>query len=344
MNSSIRKEIDIIYSNKQKSALRRKESRVNEVYEACPSLRDVDLLIKAAYIALSYNHSGLRAGEKLLATFSPAGREYFSMTLQALTAETEKLKQKRASLLQEAGFDEKYLEDVYECNLCKDTGYIKEDVIQKRCPCHRKLVVSMLKKQSVMFNENHTFETFRSDYYSQEVDEARFGISVSPRAHMEKVLGKVKSFVENFDNPDADNMIFSGRTGTGKTFMANCVMASLLDSGKEVLFMPAGSLFKPFAVYDNDEKEDMRDLKDMIYGCDLLIIDDLGSEKMTSARYSEFIDILNTRAQAGRKNIITTNLTPKNIRDTYDERISSRLLGTYDIYRFTGDDIRLKTK
>ena len=133
--------------------------------------------------------------------------------------------------------------------------------------------------------------------------------------------------------------VLLGATGTGKTFMANCVMSKLLDYGKEVLFMPAGALFKPFAVYENEERETMNDLRDMIYGCDLLIIDDLGSEKMTGTRYSEFIDILNTRAAGGKKILITTNLSPKNIRDTYDERISSRLLGMYDIFRFVGDDI-----
>lgn len=344
MNNRVKKEIDNIYNTKQKNALRQKEIRLLEVYESCPQIKETDSLIKIASMALSHNKAGLRPGDKLWALLSEKEKTYFGMSSEQLVMSIDKLKLQKNELLVQQGYSQNYLEDVYECDLCKDTGYVKEGVVQRRCTCYKKVMISILKKQSVMFNENHTFENFCSEYYSDAVNEEDYGIPVSPRVHMQKVLSKVKKFAEDFDNPDMDNMIFSGRTGTGKTYMANCVMSRLLDKGKEVLFMPAGSLFKPFAVYESEEREMMNDLRDMIYGCDLLIIDDLGSEKMTSARYSEFIDILNTREQAGKKNIITTNLTPKNIRDTYDERISSRLLGTYDIYRFTGDDIRLRRK
>ena len=344
MNNRIRKEIDNIYNIKQKNAMHEEESRLEKVYAICPGMKETDSLIKVACIALSHKQAGIRPGAKLLANLSQTQKRYFDMPSEELLKSIEVLKIQKKDYLKQAGYNENYLEDVYECALCKDTGYVKEGVILKKCSCYIKVMISMLKKQSVIFNENHTFDNFRGDYYSDDINEELYGIAVSPRTHMQKVLCKVKTFAEDFDNPDIDNMIFSGRTGTGKTYMANCVMARLLDMGKEVLFMPAGSLFKPFAVYESEERELMNDLRDMIYGCDLLIIDDLGSEKMTSARYSEFIDILNTRAQAGKKNIITTNLTPKNIRDNYDERISSRLLGTYDIYRFTGDDIRLRKK
>lgn len=344
MNNKIKNDIEKIYSDRRIAAVRLQERRKQLVYTQIPRIKELDNLIRATCVCISHAKAGIRPGERLLAAFPAAVQYYFDMSEEELNSELNRLKEERQTLLLDANIDLDYMENTYECNLCQDTGYIKEDVVLRRCACYKKLLVSMLKKQSVMFNEEHTFDTFRSDLYSDVVDVEKYGIDSSPRKHMETVLACVKAFTDNFDNPSVGNMIFSGRTGTGKTFMANCVMSQLLESGKEVLFMPANALFKPFAVYENEERETMNDLRDMIYGCDLLIIDDLGSEKMTSSRYSEFIDILNTRAAGGKKILITTNLSPRNIRDTYDERISSRLLGMYDIYRFVGDDIRLKTR
>ena len=139
-------------------------------------------------------------------------------------------------------------------------------------------------------------------------------------------------------------MIFSGHTGTGKTFMANCVMSELLDRGKEVLFMPANALFKPFAVYENEERETMNDLRDMIYSCDLLIIDDLGAEFSTQLTVSSLYNIVNCRGLEDKPTVISTNLNPEAIKDTYSDRIASRILSTYTILQFDGADIRqLKT-
>lgn len=344
MNNKIKNDIEKIYSDRRIAAVRLQERRKQLVYTQIPRIKEIDNLIRAVCICISHAKAGVRPGERLLATFPAEIQYYFDMSEAELNTRLSELKEERNAILTQTDIVASYMDNTYECSLCQDTGYIKEGVILHRCPCYKKLLVSMLKKQSVMFNEYHTFDNFRSDLYSDSINPEKYDIEISPRQHMENVLANVRGFADNFDNPSYGNMIFSGRTGTGKTFMANCVMSQLLDSGKEVLFIPANALFKPFAVYENEERETMNDLRDMIYGCDLLIIDDLGSEKMTSSRYSEFIDILNTRAAGGKKILITTNLSPRNIRDTYDERISSRLLGMYDIYRFVGDDIRLKTR
>lgn len=344
MSYKIKSELERIYNNKKNLASAKRESRLQEVYSACPRVKEIDIAQRAIGLCKSYMIAGIRPTERVIASFTLQTQKYFDMNEQELANESEELKKEKLACLSKAGFEANYIENVYECSLCNDTGYIKEGVMSRRCGCYQKHMISILKKQSVMFNESQTFDRFSLDVYSDVPNPEKFGINESPREHMQRVVVAVKHFVENFTDKSENNMIFSGRTGTGKTFLANCVMSALLDKGREVLFMPANALFKPFAVYENEERDAMNDLREMIYNCDLLIIDDLGSEKMTSSRYSEFIDIINTRTAAGKKILITTNLSPKNIRDTYDERISSRLLGMYDIYKFTGDDIRLKTK
>ena len=129
--------------------------------------------------------------------------------------------------------------------------------------------------------------------------------------------------------------------------MGNCIINALTDKGVSCLYMPATALFKPFAPgYYNPEEA--AEIIDFINNCDFLVIDDLGSEKQTATRYSELLEILNTRELRGKigscKTVITTNLSPKKILDYYGERVTSRILGEYDILPFVGDDIRLKKK
>ena len=142
-------------------------------------------------------------------------------------------------------------------------------------------------------------------------------------------------------------MVFVGNSGTGKTFLGNCIMNVLTDRGISCLYMPATSLFKPFAPgFYGQEKA--AELADFILSCAFLLVDDLGSEKQTGARYGELLEILNARELRGRtslcRTVITTNLTPANLFSYYGERVASRILGGYDILKFAGDDIRLKRK
>ena len=164
---------------------------------------------------------------------------------------------------------------------------------------------------------------------------------------MEAVYKRCVRFAEHFTEKNINNMVFVGNSGLGKTFLGNCIMNELTDRGISCLYMPATSLFKPFAPGFYGQ-EGATELADFILSCEFLLIDDLGSEKQTGARYSELLEILNTRAMRGRtslcKTVVTTNLTPANLFSYYGERVASRILGAYDILKFAGEDIRLKRK
>ena len=161
---------------------------------------------------------------------------------------------------------------------------------------------------------------------------------------------KCLEFVENFDNPNTHNLLFTGNTGLGKTFMSNCIANELIQKGKNVLYQTAPVLLE--TVIDNKMNKYKTSFQDNFYKnvleSDLLIIDDLGTECLNSMKLSELFTILNTRLlnlnNKVTKTIISTNLNINNIFKSYEERIGSRIAGFYDIYYFFGDDLRIKLK
>ena len=158
------------------------------------------------------------------------------------------------------------------------------------------------------------------------------------------------SFIENFDNPDCKNLLFTGNTGLGKTFISNCIANELIKRGKNVLYQTAPVLLE--TVIDNKMSKYKISMQDDFYKnvleSDLLIIDDLGTECINSMKLSELFTILNTRLlnlnNKITKTIISTNLNINNIFKNYEERIGSRIVGFYDIYYFFGDDLRFQKK
>ena len=164
------------------------------------------------------------------------------------------------------------------------------------------------------------------------------------------IKSKCIEFVENFDNPETRNLLFTGNTGLGKTFMSNCIANELIKKGKNVLYQTAPVLLE--TVIDNKMNKYKTSSQDDFYKnvleADLLIIDDLGTECLNSMKLSELFSILNTRLlnlnNKVTKTIISTNLNINNIFKNYEERIGSRIAGFYDIYYFFGDDLRFKQK
>ena len=239
----------------------------------------------------------------------------------------------------------------YECPICKDTGYIQKDNYRtEMCSCLKQRLLDISFNKSNMSNLNkENFSTFNELLFSDEVNPNKYRFSISPRENIKKIKNKSLEFVQNFDNPDYKNLLFSGNTGLGKTFLSNCIANEILKMGKTVLYQTAPVLLENIIDYKlNKQKANLENINKSVLETDLLIIDDLGTETLNSMKLSELFTIINTRIlnlnHKITKTIISTNLNINEIFNKYEERIGSRIAGYYDIYCFFGDDIRFKKR
>ena len=272
-----------------------------------------------------------------------------SSSLKDFNEKIEKLKYEKACILQDANIPYDYLKPNYECSICNDTGYVFTDNYKsKMCNCLKQRLLDVSFNKSNMANlDKENFDNFNSKLFSDEIDLAKYHFNISPRKNIENIKKKCVEFVENFDNPEFKNLLFTGNTGLGKTFMSNCIAKELLNSGKTVLYQTAPVLLESVIDYKMSKQKDLLDnIYNSVLNVDLLIIDDLGTETLNSMKLSELFTILNTRIlnlnNKITKTIISTNLDIKDIFNTYEERIGSRIAGFYDIYYFFGDDLRFK--
>ena len=264
--------------------------------------------------------------------------------------EIKKLKSEKKRILEENNIPENYLKPHYECKICKDTGYFLDNNYRTNmCNCLRQRILNISYNKSNMSNlKKENFLTFNENKFSDEVDVAKYKVNISPKKNMIKIKQKCLAFVENFDDPNAKNLLFTGNTGLGKTFMSNCIANELLQKGKSVLYQTAPVLLE--TIINNKMSKNKTPSQDLFYKnvleADLLIIDDLGTESLNSMKLSELFTILNTRLlnlnSKVTKTIISTNLSIDNMFKTYEERIGSRIAGYYDIYYFFGEDLRFK--
>ena len=185
------------------------------------------------------------------------------------------------------------------------------------------------------------FDNFSFDYYSAELKEELSGVSSLER--MQKVHAVCRQFVRDFDTANA-NLFFYGDTGTGKTFLSHCIAKELLDTTHSVVYFSAQELFEMIAQKRFGKTEDAQVALDAIYSCDLLIIDDLGTEITNTFVNSELFLCINERLTAQKSTIISTNLSLKAFKDTYSERIFSRISTSYTMLKLFGKDIRLLKK
>ena len=241
-------------------------------------------------------------------------------------------------LLAAAGYPEDYLDLHYECPACKDTGFIDG----RKCNCFKQAAIDLLYNQSnikkILLLEN--FSNFNYDWYSEDYVDPVSGISALE--NIINVTRDVNAFISDF--PSGQNLLFYGDTGVGKTFLTHCIASELLGKGHSVLYLSAIDLFDLFSKYtfDNDSEANYRDAFSQILDCELLIIDDLGTELTNSFTNSRLFYCINERILTGLSTIISTNLSLEELMNTYSERIFSRLTMSYGIYKIFGDDIRLK--
>jgi len=239
---------------------------------------------------------------------------------------------KKSELLVSNNYPIDYLELHYRCTKCKDTGFIGNN----RCACYKQKLVELYYANSDLKEvlKKNNFETFNIELYSYRKTGNE---PISPRKNIEDIASKSWNFIENFSCND-ENLLFLGNPGTGKTFLSNCVAKELLDRGYLVIYRTAETLIRDLKQirFNNDDT-----LEDLLLNCDLLIIDDLGSEQITDFSKTELFNLLNRRLLKKNKMLISTNYDLEDLLKIYSERISSRLLGEFTLCNFFGEDIRI---
>ena len=243
------------------------------------------------------------------------------------------LRVKKYELLVSNGYSIDSLVHSYKCEKCKDTGFIGSD----KCTCYKQLLIDVYYRNSDLRSmlEANNFDTFRLDNYSQKREnDAR----ESPRKNMEKNVSKAWWFINNFLDSN-ENLLFYGNSGTGKTFLSHCIAKELLDKGFLVIYRTAEEIIQNLRQvrFENNNQ-----LEDLLLNCDLLIIDDLGTEQINDFSKTELFNLLNRKLLKGKKMLVSTNYTIEGLSKTYSERITSRLFGNFNLCKFFGDDIRVK--
>ncbi len=318
-------EILLEYEALQDKAEKKRETKLIRIHQTIPRIKEIDDNI---------NKMGLECTSYSLGLDSRSQQEY----LEALEQKIRQLKEEKLSLLKEHGYPADYLDIKYACRHCKDTGYIEH----KKCSCFKQKLISKAYRQSNLGStlSRENFNTFDLDLFSSEKYE---DYSKTPRQNMLDILSRCESFVHNFENDNGENLLFFGGTGLGKTFLCNCIAKKLLDKGKPVLYLTSFKLFKILEEYRFRPHESpmAQDQLDFILTCDLLIIDDLGTELTNSFTTSELFNIINSRLLERKKTIISTNLQPEELIETYGQRVFSRISAHYRALEFFGRDLRM---
>lgn len=303
------------YNRRRLDARKQLEERTREIYEKLPEYKHLDEL--TASISVSQGKKRL-TGE--------------IDTLDELKDILEDLNRQKKLLLTAAGYSVNYLDPVYTCSYCKDTGFIEGE----KCHCFKQAMLDMLYEQSnireVLLNESFEDISFA---YQQGDDLLR----------LQNAVNNSKKFVENFDL-DYQNLLFYGTVGTGKSFLSNCIASALIEKGHSVIYFSAGDLFAKISEYafrKNGRDSDSNPYED-IYNCDLLVLDDLGTELTNSFVVSQLFTCLNERHLRRKSTIISTNLPMEDLRDRYSDRIFSRIISNYDICKLSGQDVRIYKK
>ena len=256
------------------------------------------------------------------------------------------LKKGKNDILKKLNITNSYFQPEYECKKCNDTGYLinSNNVM---CSCLKQKLIDLQYNKSNIYNlEKDNFDTFNDTLLSDTPDEKRYNSKISPRDNIKNIKKIAKKFIENFDNPDEKNLLFTGNTGLGKTFLSNCIANEILKQGKTVLYQTSPIMLDEIIDYRFGKKDSF--IYENILNADLLIIDDLGTENLNGLKFTELFNVINTRLLNQNnhitKTIISTNLSLNNLFKNYDERIFSRLVGYYNICRFYGEDIRINKR
>ncbi len=307
------------YKDKRFRAESIAEARREELYREIPALRELDARMGRVGLAVL---SGAMQGENV------------AERIAQLRRENEALAAKRGELLRANGFPTDYTEPQYECPRCRDTGYV--DI--KMCACMRRRLVEEGMRSSGLGDllQRQSFDNFSLEYYAQNQNE---------HERMQANFRAVRRYAEQFEmgpgKPIPESLLFLGGTGLGKTHLSTAVARVVIERGYDVLYNTAVGMLSDFEFkrFGNGMTGDGDDTA-RYTECDLLILDDLGTEVINQFTLSCIYHVINTRLNSGKPTLINTNLSSNELRKLYSDRITSRLIGEYRLVPFYGVDIR----
>ena len=295
------------------------EARLQEIYAKLPRVREIDKQLRSS-MALAAQASFLKGEE---------GTEALDRARQANLA----LQAERKELIAE-NFPLEYLDDSPLCPLCGGTGYIGAAM----CRCLGEICRQEQKKElSLLICGEQKFADFCLDFYSAEKDPA---YGASPRAIMSHTLEVCRKYAENFTK-NSGNLLFNGGTGLGKAMLSACIACTAAEKGYSVAYESAPHLFSKLEKNRFHPDEGSAEAVAKLENCDLLIVDDLGTELPGQFVIASLYTLLNDRLLAGKPTVISTNLNISEIRERYSPQIASRLQGSFQLLPFVGQDIRV---
>ncbi|MDY4232140.1 MAG: ATP-binding protein [Candidatus Faecousia sp.] len=299
---------------------RENEAHRAAAYERYPRLREIDRELQQSMAELA------------IAFLKKDSEE----ALGAIRTRNQTLQAERNWILEAGEFEDGYLDDTPVCTRCGGTGYDGSQM----CSCLRELCRQEQKKEltSLLGSGRESFDTFRLDVYSDAYDPK---LGTSPRELMRSNLNICKKYAAGF-SAASGSLLFSGATGLGKTFLSACIARQIADRGFSVMYETAIRLFGDFETEKFGAQGGDGSLTRKYFDCDLLIIDDLGTEMTTQFTVSALYSVLNTRMMEGKPILISTNLLPEALETRYSPQIASRIVGTFRLIKFAGDDLRRK--
>lgn len=257
-----------------------------------------------------------------------------SISLDKMDEGLRDLADRRRRLLREHGYSDDYLEPPYTCPDCEDTGFI--DGQKCHCLIQKELEIMYDSSNLREMLKEENWDTLREDIFEgEDLEHFRGAVSIS------------HNFVDSFDSTYT-NLMFYGTVGTGKSFLCSCIAGDLLASGHSVIYLSAADFFKAYGdmMYGKkgNEEKDTALMSSELFSCDLLVIDDLGTEMAGQFTNSALFHCMNTRHTRHKSTIINTNLSLRELQDRYSDRVFTRLTGFYRVLKLTGPDLRLRRR
>jgi len=308
---------------KRRAKDERYERRLDSVYARAPRVRALDMQIMETMSDLVGVALGAVSAEPI----------------EDIRRRNLELQEQRGAEIRRAGFPDGFLSDDYMCARCNDTGYIRMEM----CGCLTELYKAEQRESlsNLLKLGDETFDSFDLSLYD---DKPSPDTGISPRRSMEIIYETCVEYARKF-SVKSMNLFFNGAPGLGKTFLSACIARVVSENGHSVVYDMASTVFSKFedAKFSrSDDADESRSEIKRYLECDLLILDDLGTEMTTVFTVSALYELINTRLVAGRKTIVNSNLTLYELRRRYSEQIMSRLEGEYQVLIFRGDDIRRK--
>lgn len=329
MKRLIGREIARIYEQRRLQAEQACALAISRTYRQYPELERIDRELAAA-------------GADLLLEAIEPGRPQRAVQVM------NQLKTERQACLTRLGLPDDFDQPRYSCSTCHDSGQVNG----QRCSCYQTILVPLLTDEANMAHLQHmTFGAFDASLFSDQPNPGLYQSDLSPRRQILGLRKVSERFVDAFDLPETRSMLFVGKPGTGKTFLMACIARALITRGRSVLYVSAPQLFDHMQEHrtllasfnpDPIRLDNSLAMRDSIMGCSLLLIDDLGTEPGAASRYADLLAVIDGRQSPDRKMIISSNADPVSLRDQYDERLLSRLVGGFAVYRFFGEDVRLE--